>query len=220
MKTKNGALFYAVLTVLLASVLLFAGCTANEASTGNDPLTNNNENGQGENEGGGKKPPEEEPPVEEPPVEEPCTCLDEDKEVELDENGYPVLKPICIKLKERIEEEFYISFLQNTYKDYTYGMVHYFYGVYNRSVVYFTFSDWGAVVRYYIDGVYIVPYTGFLTLWKEGEFYTLKEAYDLGLLDKNDLETIAYYASYDRAVIYNWNRETEEYEALTWKDRQ
>jgi len=214
MKTKNGALFLTVLTVLLAAMLLFEGCTANEASTGNDPLANNNENGQGENGGGGKKPPVEKPPVGEPPVEEPCTCLDEDKEVELDENGYPVLKPICEELIKKINEDginFYYANLPIV------GLISLrvldFFGIYNSSVVFVDDWNFGAKLTIFIDGISFTA-IGHITVWKEGEFYTLEEAYELGLLEKNDLEKIAYYCSHGGYFRYQFNIITGKMEAI------
>ena len=118
----------------------------------------------------------------------------------------PPLEPLCEELKNQIEEDFGLD----SFFGHPRARVIEYFGTYNGSVVImfnegrFTFSgntrdgsnlfplppvtSLVAGIRFYLDFS-----VGDIRVWREGQFYFLRNAYDLGLLTKEDIESVAYY---------------------------
>jgi len=135
-----------------------------------------------------------EEPVTEPPVIAPEN-----------EQTFPDLMPLNGEIKKQIENDYWELLLSmephvTEHKDprdawirpVTIG----YYGVYNNcEAVMVDYGGYATVVTIrIIEGIefdYGNPNT--IKIWKEGVFYELQEAFDLGLIAKDDLKSINYY---------------------------
>ena len=73
--------------------------------------------------------------------------------------------------------------------------VKYYYGTYNGAVAVkihgpFSYSD-VEMFEEVAGSVFYYPYTNFIKIWKDGEFFSVNEAYEKGYLTKNDVAVIA-----------------------------
>ena len=187
---------FLTLAVIALAFSLFWGCAAEREAgpeTGNGLKT------------GEEQPPEGQPPEEQPPEEQPPE--EEEPEKNEPKNGdEPVNGPLSSELVRKIMEDyrnlsdnedpdrFFMLFFHPPHPDYEAPIMRY-HGTYNGSVVvsfdgmaYQPFKKLDiAGITFLFGGMYTI------TVWKEGRFYTLEEAYDAGLLALEDLETVAYY---------------------------
>ena len=118
----------------------------------------------------------------------------------------PPLEPLCEELKRQIEDDFGLD----SFSGHPRARIIEYFGTYNGSVavmlneMFFHCRSYpggdphdrfnlslrsrlvaGISFYYYFDV--------FIKIWREGQFYFLENAYDLGLLTKEDIESIAYF---------------------------
>ena len=71
-----------------------------------------------------------------------------------------------------------------------------YFGTYNNCIaVIFNDGQWAMPKQDIVEGI-VFGYTGggrTIKIWDEGNIYELQEAFDSGLINKEDLESIAYY---------------------------
>ena len=121
------------------------------------------------------------------------------------------IETIDEELKERVEADYTSYFCEknNWDKEKTSAYIRNYYGIHN-----------GCVVAVF-DGNYMTPYSetceeiaGFtfiygseqtIEVWKDGEIYSLKEAYTNGLLRKKDIERIAEIHENREYWVFSYN---------------
>ena len=108
------------------------------------------------------------------------------------------LAPLSNEMEMQIREDRYNGILKKN--PFTFTLPEHieiigYYGTYNNcAAVLFAGVTLAAGWSFIIEGVtfhYAERHT--IKVWNEGDFYELQEAFDLGLLDREDLENIAYY---------------------------
>ena len=106
---------------------------------------------------------------------------------------------LSAELERRIRQDY----LYFCYGKYAYSMrnieIERYYGTYNGCVVVSIYNRVegypgtpGEDLQTYIDNVFFVGSLFTIRVWKEGRFYTLWEANELGLITREDLMSIAY----------------------------
>ena len=121
------------------------------------------------------------------------------------------IEPIDEELKKRVEADYtsYLCEKNNWDKDKTSAYIRNYYGIHN-----------GCVVAVF-NGNYMTPYsetceeiagftfiygsTRMIEVWKDGEIYTLKEAYTNGILRKKDIKRIAEIHENREYSVFSYN---------------
>jgi len=127
-----------------------------------------------------------------------CTSAKDNTENTINEEpvitkNYPLLEHLCDEIKKLIEKDYNsFTFIGASSK----SRIEEYYGTYNGCIA-VIFNDYfhsGSRPLGLVAGIrFQYDYGNRILAWKEGEFYILQKAFDLGLLTGEDIETIAYY---------------------------
>ena len=185
--------------IFITAALILSGCTDGTDSNSKVSVINDQE----AEEGTAKEDPEQEIP---------------------EEKIYPELEPLSEGLKKQLEEDYWELFLGNNpgiletvFPGHEYLLrkyIRYYYGTYDGSIaVMFNGQAVTTARKYYIDDImFFYRDSHTIKIWDKGVFYELQEAYDLGLLDREDLESIAFYLNKDKEVFYGLELLSDEIE--------
>ncbi len=108
--------------------------------------------------------------------------------------GDTVVKPI--------DEKRLMKLIQDDHEDRLPGILCY-YGTYNGCVVVRYDEPLDAIRTVEVAGVtFVIPTFSYITVWKDGKSYYLQAAYDEGLLNKEQLQTISDIQNKGTYIIY------------------
>ena len=174
--------------IFIITALILTGCEGGTDPNSKDTVINNQET----EEGTAKEVPEQEIPEEKtsPELEIP------------EEKIYPKLEPLSVEMERQIREDYCNHKIKHWHlppntvdTSIDYVFITGYYGTYGNCIaVMFNDGVWTMGREYIIAGVrFGYPDSNTIKIWNEGDFYELQEAFDLELLDREDLENIAYY---------------------------